>query len=146
MADKISPKMRSANMAAVKNKNTSPELDVRSRVFAHGFRFRLHAKKLPGSPDLTFPRYRVAVFVHGCFWHGHDCKKGKHPTSNQEFWDKKIDVNMARDKAAKSTLTAEGWKVVTIWGCNLDAGISSLIALLKTKRTAAEKSRLKRRA
>lgn len=146
MVDKISPEMRSANMAAVRNKNTSPELDVRSQVFAQGFRFRLHTKKLPGSPDLTFPRYGVAVFVHGCFWHGHDCKKGKRPASNQEFWNKKIDINMARDKAAKSALTAQGWKVVTIWSCNLNAGISALITLLKTKRTAAKKNRFKQRA
>jgi DNA mismatch endonuclease (patch repair protein) len=146
MIDRISKKQRSANMSAVKNKNTSPELEVRSKVFAQGFRFRLHTKKLPGSPDLVFHRYKVAVFVHGCFWHGHNCKKGKRPVSNQGFWDQKIDINIARDKAAESALTAQKWKVVTIWGCDLDAGTAFLIGILKKKRAVKNKSGVKQRA
>lgn len=126
--------MRSANMAAVKNKNTSVEIEVRSRIFAQGFRFRLHSKKLPGSPDIVFTRYRIAVFVHGCFWHGHDCKKGRRPTSNQDFWNKKIDTNMVRDEDAKAALTAKGWKTITIWGCDLIGGTDRLLALLHTQK------------
>ena len=137
MADKVTPEQRSAMMAAVKNKDTKPELVVRKRVFAAGFRYRLHLRKLPGTPDLVLPRYRVAVFVHGCFWHGHDCPKGKLPATNREFWQEKIGENIDRDRRAVKALERDGWQVVTIWSCRLEEGIKNLLALLKRKRKAS---------
>lgn len=134
MTDKHTKAARSANMAAVKNKNTSIEIAIRSRIFARGFRFTLHSRKLPGSPDIAFPRYKIAAFVHGCFWHGHNCKKGRRPTSNQSFWNQKIETNIARDNAAKSALVKQKWKVVTIWGCNLDKGTTALLLTLKARK------------
>lgn len=137
MADKVTPAQRSAMMAAVKNKDTKPELVARKRVFAAGFRYRLHVRKLPGTPDLVFPRYRVAVFVHGCFWHGHDCPKGKLPATNREFWQEKIGKNIDRDRRAVKALEDDGWQVVTIWSCRLEEGTKNLLALLKRKRKAS---------
>ena len=134
MADKVTPAQRSAMMAAVKKKDTKPELVVRKRVFAVGFRYRLHVRKLPGTPDLVFPRYRVAVFVHGCFWHGHDCPKGKLPATNREFWQDKTAKNIDRDRQAVKALEGDGWQVVTIWSCRLEEGAKGLLALLKKKR------------
>lgn len=134
MADKVTPAQRSAMMAAVKNKDTKPEFVVRKRVFAAGFRYRLHVRKLPGTPDLVFPRYRVAVFVHGCFWHGHDCPKGKLPATNREFWQDKITKNIDRDRRAVKALEDAGWQVVTIWSCRLAERTKDLLALLKKKR------------
>jgi len=121
-------------MAAVKNKDTKPELVVRQRVFAAGFRYRLHVRKLPGTPDLVLPRYHVAIFVHGCFWHGHTCPKGKLPATNRNFWQDKITKNVERDRRAVKALNSEGWQVVTIWSCQLNEGIKNLIARLEKMR------------
>jgi len=104
-------------MSRVKNKNTKPELVVRSLLHRLGFRFRLHRKDLPGTPDLILPKYRIAVFVHGCFWHGHNCKKGKAPETNRQFWIDKINVNRDRDTVSSEQLEELGWKVITIWEC-----------------------------
>lgn len=134
MADKVSSKVRSTMMSAVKGKNTSPERSVRSQLFRRGFRFRLHARELPGSPDLILPRYRVAVFVHGCFWHGHDCPRGRRPQTNKEFWNHKIDGNIKRDRVATTKLKQAGWSVTTIWACRLDVGIKRLVASLERRR------------
>ncbi len=134
MADKVTPMQRSAMMAAVKNKNTEPELIVRRRVFAFGFRYRLHVRKLPGTPDLVFPRYRVAVFVHGCFWHGHDCPKGKLPATNRDFWQEKISKNKERDRSTVKALEYKGWRVMTIWFCHIEEGIKDLLTLLIERR------------
>ena len=87
-------------MAAVRGKDTKPEKLVRSQLFADGFRFRLHAKDLPGKPDIVLPRYGTAVFVHGCFWHGHDCPRGRRPASNTEFWNRKLDRRQCQSKIA----------------------------------------------
>lgn len=124
-------------MAAVKSKDTKPELEVRRRVFAAGFRYRLHVRKLPGTPDLVFPRYRVAVFVHGCFWHGHSCPKGKLPATNQEFWRDKINKNVERDQRAVKALKSEGWQVAIIWSCQLDEGITALMGSLEELRNGS---------
>lgn len=111
---------RSAVMRAVRGKDTGPELKVRRAAHALGYRFRLHRKDLPGSPDLVFPRLKTAVFVHGCFWHGHDCARGaRMPKTNTDYWRAKISRNVARDARTSVELQALGWKVETIWECEL---------------------------
>ena len=134
MVDKVSPKVRSAIMAAVKGKDTIPERLVRSRVFAEGFRYRLHVNRLPGSPDLVLARYRTVVFVHGCFWHGHNCPRGKRPESNRAFWDRKIYRNIERDRQAVTDLESAGWTVHTLWTCELEEGLTQLLKVLKKQR------------
>lgn len=104
-------------MSGIRSKNTKPEVRIRKALFAEGFRYRLHEKKLPGKPDLVFPKYRAAVFVHGCFWHGHDCSLFKWPASNVEFWKTKISGNMSRDLKSTKELETLGWRVLTVWEC-----------------------------
>lgn len=107
-------------MAAVKGKNTGAELTVRRLLHAAGFRFRLHRKDLPGSPDIVLPKYRAVVFVHGCFWHQHlDCKRATRPTSNLDYWVRKLNRNMARDQQNQAELEALGWRVVVVWECEM---------------------------
>ncbi|MFN3615185.1 MAG: very short patch repair endonuclease [Rubrimonas sp.] len=116
-------------MARIGSKNTAPELAVRRAAHAAGFRFRLHRRDLPGTPDLVFPRFRAAIFVHGCFWHGHGCTKGRLPKSRADYWYPKIEANRARDAAKSASLDAAGWRVLTIWQCETadPAGLSALI-------------------
>jgi DNA mismatch endonuclease (patch repair protein) len=105
-------------MSRVKSKNTSPEMRVRRAAHAMGLRFRLHRKDLPGRPDLVFPRYRIALLVHGCFWHRHpNCSKTSLPKSRAEYWQEKFDANVARDARASDQLERLGWRVETIWEC-----------------------------
>lgn len=99
-----------------------------------GFRYRLHDVKLPGKPDLAFPRFRVAVFVHGCFWHGHDCPRGRRPSSNVDFWNGKLDRNLARDREKQAALKASGWTVVVIWECRLQEDTRALTERLMVER------------
>jgi DNA mismatch endonuclease (patch repair protein) len=106
-------------MAGIRGKDTAPEMLIRRGLHMRGFRYRLHANGLPGKPDLVFPSRRAAIFVHGCFWHGHDCHMFKWPGSRVEFWRKKIGGNMSRDKAAVRALTTADWRVLTIWECAL---------------------------
>ncbi|WP_345268597.1 very short patch repair endonuclease [Nibrella viscosa] len=115
--DKLTPDERSRVMAKVKNANTTPELLVRRLLHRMGYRFKLNDKKLAGSPDIVLPRHRKVIFVHGCFWHGHDCVRGKRPTTRVEFWNAKIDRNIERDRLALDTLATAGWKVLIIWEC-----------------------------
>lgn len=111
---------RSRIMRAVKGKNTAPERMVRSLLHRAGYRFRLHRRDLPGNPDLVFPGRRKVVFVHGCFWHGHDCKRGaREPKSNIDYWRSKIARNRARDRKAAEELAAAGWRMLTVWECQL---------------------------
>jgi DNA mismatch endonuclease (patch repair protein) len=119
MTDRISAETRSRLMSRVKNRNTAPELIVRRTLHRMGYRFRLHCKNLPGHPDITLPRYKKVIFVHGCFWHGHDCPRGKRPTTNQAFWDKKIDRNIERDAKAVAALVEAGWNVLVLWDCQV---------------------------
>ena len=121
-------------MSRVRTQDTTPEMYVRRRVWRAGFRYRLAVKSLPGRPDLVFPRYRTAVFVHGCFWHGHDCRKGRRPSSNRDFWNRKLDGNIARDCSSQSRLEADGWRVSVIWECELEQGTSALISELRATR------------
>ena len=120
MADRISHEKRSLNMAAIRSKDTGPELAVRKIVFGLGYRYRLHDPKLPGKPDLVFPSKKKAVFVHGCFWHGHNrCKRATTPKTHAEFWQGKICANMARDRRVRLKLRDMGWKAFTVWQCEL---------------------------
>lgn len=106
-------------MAAVKSKNTKPELAIRSALHRRGFRFRLHRKDLPGKPDLVFASYNAVLFVHGCFWHGHDCHLFRWPKSREEFWREKIEKNIARDRIQQMALNEAGWRIGTVWECAL---------------------------
>ena len=106
-------------MAAVKSKNTAPEMTVRRLLFAEGYRYRLHTRKLPGKPDLVFPAQRKAIFVHGCFWHGHRCSKERLPKSNLDFWQAKIARNRQRDGENARAMKKLGWLVLVVWQCQL---------------------------
>lgn len=119
MADIVSPEVRSRMMAGIRGKNTKPEIIVRRGLHAMGFRYILHDKRLPGKPDLVFPKYQAAIFVHGCFWHGHDCHLFKWPKTRESFWQKKINGNKSLDQRATRTLIDSGWRVCTIWECAL---------------------------
>ena len=120
MADVHTPAQRSYNMSRIKSKNTKPEMLVRKFLFAHGFRYKLHDKKLPGKPDIVLPKYKTVIFVHGCFWHGHKgCKYYVVPKTRTEWWLKKIEGNKANDMKAMKALKKDGWKVITIWECEL---------------------------
>ena len=119
--DKIDKATRSRVMASVKSKNTKPEMRVRSTAHKLGFRFRLHSKALPGKPDLVFPSRRIALFVHGCFWHGHDCRHGRRqPTTNVDYWREKIRRNVERDARTQAELAGLGWKPAVIWECQIN--------------------------
>jgi DNA mismatch endonuclease (patch repair protein) len=114
------PEVRRRTMQAVKSKDTAPELLVRSLAHHMGYRFRLHRKDLPGKPDLVFPGRRKAIFVHGCFWHGHDCARGARvPKSNRDYWTRKIARNQERDRAACAALARSGWASLIVWECDL---------------------------
>lgn len=118
MTDVFDPVKRSAVMRAVKSKDTGPELKVRRAAHALGLRFRLGRSDLPGKPDLVFPGRRTALFVHGCFWHGHDCPRGaRMPAANRAYWEAKIGRNIARDRTTLSALRRLGWKPAVIWEC-----------------------------
>lgn len=117
MADVHDRRTRSRNMAAVKGKNTKPELSLRRGLFRRGFRYRLHYSALPGSPDLVLPKYHAAIQINGCFWHGHDCELFQWPASRREFWQQKIRQNQVRDDRVCNDLVKGGWRVLTIWEC-----------------------------
>ncbi len=120
MTDVFPPEKRSAVMRSVKGKDTSPELRVRRALTRLGGRYRLHRKDLPGNPDIVMPGRRLALFVHGCFWHGHDCARGSRvPKQNRDYWVGKVARNRARDEASREALAALGWRVETIWECEL---------------------------
>jgi DNA mismatch endonuclease, patch repair protein len=142
MTDKVIPEIRSKMMAAVRGKDTAPERAVRRALFAAGYRYRLHRVDLPGAPDIILPRFRVAVFVHGCFWHGHDCSRGGRPASNLEFWNRKLDANLARDRRNQAALRAAEWRVEIIWQCSLLAGCTRLLAYLDAMRRPLRSGRV----
>lgn len=105
-------------MAGIKGKNTRPEIQVRKLLFAAGHRFRLHRRDLPGTPDIVMPGKRIAIFVHGCFWHGHQgCKLAKIPSTRTDFWTAKIKANILRDRVAIDQLLQSGWRVLVVWEC-----------------------------
>ena len=126
MADKLTSSQRSHCMSRIRGKNTKPEILVRKGLHARGFRFRLHNKKLPGSPDIVLPKYGVAIMVNGCFWHGHKgCRYATKSKTNIEFWEAKIARNRHRDEVTTAHLEALGWTVITVWECELRGKLES---------------------
>ena len=117
--DKLTPERRSWLMSRIGPTSTGPEIAVRSMLHGLGFRFRLHRRDLPGTPDIVLPRLGTVVFVHGCFWHGHGCKKGRMPKSRTEYWGPKIEANRARDARVRRQLRTLGWQVVTVRECEI---------------------------
>lgn len=119
MSDTKTPEERSRNMAKIKSENTKPENIVRKYLFKNGFRYRKNDKRYPGKPDIVLPKYHTVIFVNGCFWHMHNCSRGRIPLSNQSYWVPKIKRNIERDKNNIMSLESMGWKVIVIWECEL---------------------------
>jgi len=118
--DKIDKNTRSRNMSLIKSKNTSPELIVRKWLHAQGFRFRIHKKNLPGTPDIVLPKHNLIVFINGCFWHQHPgCKRASLPKSNKEYWIPKLEKNIANQRIASKQLCLAGWRVLILWECEI---------------------------
>lgn len=126
VSDRIDPETRSRNMAAVRGSNTKPEIIVRQFLHAAGFRFRLHQKRLPGKPDIVLPKYHTVVFVHGCFWHLHKCRKTVIPKTRTEWWRLKLEGNRKRDEHNVSALRNLGWNVIVIWECKISDDLTLL--------------------
>ena len=136
MADNHSKEVRSINMSHIRGTNSKPEEIVRKYLFAEGFRYRKNVKKLPGCPDIVLPKYKTVIFVNGCFWHKHDCPRFVWPSSNQDYWRPKILRNIERDNQSRKELETLGWKVITVWECELKKNVlnetlGKLIAELK---------------
>jgi DNA mismatch endonuclease (patch repair protein) len=134
MTDVFSPEKRSAVMRRVKGKDTAPELRVRKALTRLGLRYRLHRADLPGKPDIVMPGRRLAIFVHGCFWHGHSCARGARvPKANRDYWLGKVGRNRARDDTHRAALEARGWRVLTLWECELKdaARLEETLATIK---------------
>ena len=135
MGDVHSRAQRSYNMSRIRSAHTKPEMLVRKFLHSLGYRYRLHEKKLPGRPDLVLPKYKTVIFIHGCFWHGHhNCKYYVVPKTRTEWWLNKITVNQANDRKAVLALKKQGWKIITVWECDLKPGKveKTLAALVKT--------------
>ena len=118
MVDTVSKETRSRMMSSVRSKNTKLETEIRHRLFAMGFRYRLHGKNLPGTPDMVFPKYRAVLFVHGCFWHHHGCHLSGLPGTRRSWWKKKLEGNKKRDSEVISELEALSWRILVIWECS----------------------------
>ena len=123
MADNHSKEIRSMNMSHIRSTNSKPEEIVRKYLFAEGFRYRKNVKKLPGCPDIVLPKYKTVIFVNGCFWHKHDCPRFVWPSSNQDYWRPKILRNIERDNQSRKELETLGWKVITVWECELKKNV-----------------------
>ncbi len=130
--DVFSREIRKKNMSAIKNRDTKPEEKVRKYLFSKGFRYRKNDKRLPGKPDIVLPKYRTVIFVNGCFWHHHSCKYFVWPATNEEFWKEKNNKNVARDQKNTISLKELGWKVLTVWECELNTKekISKILSTL----------------
>lgn len=124
MADNHPKAVRSMNMSHIRSTNSKPEEKVRKYLFSHGLRYRKNVMTLPGKPDIVLPKYNVVVFVNGCFWHHHDCGRFVWPSTNEEYWHKKIDGNVERDQRHRSELESLGWRVFTIWECELKRAVA----------------------
>jgi DNA mismatch endonuclease (patch repair protein) len=123
MTDRFTQAERSTIMRSVRSSDTTPEMVVRRWLHRHGYRFRLHRKDLPGTPDIVLPKYRIAIFINGCFWHRHEgCKRASMPQTNTEYWEKKLTRNAERDRTSHEELAKLGWSVVIIWECEIGAG------------------------
>jgi len=124
-------------MGRVRQKDTAPELSVRRILFSNGFRYRLHVRSLPGSPDIVLPRFKTAIFVHGCFWHRHAaCRRTTTPKTRTEFWQAKFDANMARDSKNEALLKELGWRVIVVWECETTDGATLVEKLMRLLRTS----------
>jgi DNA mismatch endonuclease (patch repair protein) len=130
LADRINRERRSWNMSRIRSKDTKPEILLRKALHGVGFRYRLHDRKLLGSPDLVFPKYRAVIFVHGCFWHRHGCKWTTMPSSREDFWNAKFAANVERDKNNMYKLQKLGWRVLIVWECALKVKNSDLKNLI----------------
>jgi len=119
MTDIYNKKKRSDVMSKISGRETKPELIVRKYLFSKGFRYRKNDKRYPGKPDIVLPKYKTLIFIHGCFWHGHKCPAGKLPDTNRKFWESKIRANIERDRKNIRELKKSGWKVLTIWQCEI---------------------------
>lgn len=117
--DVLTPAQRQLNMSRIRGRDTAPELVIRRALHARGFRYRLNDRTLPGRPDLVFPKYKAVIFVHGCFWHGHDCHLFKWPATRHAFWQAKINGNRSRDALSLQRLIDQGWRVLVVWECAL---------------------------
>lgn len=141
MVDVVDSATRSRMMAGIQSRDTKPELLVRKYLHGRGLRYRLHAKELPGKPDLVFPKYRTVVFVHGCFWHQHaSCKYAVQPQTRSEFWGQKLSENVKRDSYQIEALKEMGWRVIVVWECELRDEAASLDSLF-TNITKGSKSK-----
>ncbi|MVW88848.1 DNA mismatch endonuclease Vsr [Pseudomonas sp. PB101] len=139
--DIVSKEVRSRMMAGIRGSDTSPEIKVRRMLHRYGFRYRLHQRNLPGRPDLVLSRYRVCIFVHGCFWHRHPgCRYATTPRTNDEFWRTKFDQNVARDAKNKESLLASGWRVFELWECGIRGPEAEIIWILDAIRDCNQKS------
>jgi DNA mismatch endonuclease (patch repair protein) len=146
MADVVSPEVRSRMMAGIRGKNTKPEIFLRSGLHRLGYRFRLHDAALPGKPDLVLPKWNAVIFVHGCFWHGHDCRLFRLPATRTEFWEKKIAANRSNDQKSLTALRRLGWRTLTVWECAIRGAdkISAetifdlIVSWLRSQETMAE--------
>ncbi|MEM7213993.1 MAG: very short patch repair endonuclease [Pseudomonadota bacterium] len=133
--DKFDAAKRSEIMSRIGGKNTKPEIRIRSVLHRAGFRFSLHSSRLPGKPDIVLPKYKTVVFFNGCFWHGHDCKRGALPKSNAEFWEEKITRTKLRDQKNDCELRDLGWSVFRIWQCRFDEDLSVTLDHLEQLRS-----------
>ncbi|MBQ1735502.1 MAG: DNA mismatch endonuclease Vsr [Lachnospiraceae bacterium] len=136
MADNHTKESRSMNMSHIHSSNTKPEEKVRKYLFANGFRYRKNVRKLPGTPDIVLPKYKTVVFINGCFWHKHDCPRFVWPKDNANYWRPKIEGNVSRDKKNHDALQQMGWRVITVWECQLkkvvfQATMDQLIAQIR---------------
>ncbi|WP_312684339.1 very short patch repair endonuclease [Stenotrophomonas chelatiphaga] len=131
MADTLTVQERSERMSRIRGTDTKPELWVRRSLHALGFRFRLHVRTLPGRPDIVMPKYATVIFVHGCYWHAHSCQKGRIPASNPMFWKEKFDTNRRRDAKNYRALRSTGWRVLTVWECELKSAASRERAVVR---------------
>jgi DNA mismatch endonuclease (patch repair protein) len=146
LPDIVDAATRSRMMAGIRGRNTRPEISIRRALHALGFRYRIHKLDVPGKPDIVLPRYRAAVFVNGCFWHGHDCPLFRLPGTRRDFWQQKISRNIARDAEVRRQLDAEGWRHVTVWECairgparlGLDETIRRLASWIPSRRSKLE--------
>lgn len=142
MVDTLTPLERSVRMSRIRSKDTKPELVVRRAVWAAGFRYRLHGSGLPGRPDLVLASLKTVIFVHGCYWHVHECQGGRVPEGNRAFWSSKFETNKARDRRNVEQLERAQWTVITVWECSLskaserESTIKSLLRTLDARRNA----------
>jgi len=132
--DILSSTQRSWVMSRVRSKDTTPERVVRSALHCAGYRFRLHRVDLPGKPDIVLPKYHVAIFINGCFWHQHPgCKKSTIPQNNRDFWQRKLSRTIERDEQNRTQLQRLGWKVITLWECDIKASIDNLLEFIESE-------------